>query len=213
MGTTSTPAPPAIPIATATVSTDDLILFPPVQPGDYAALAKAGTIPPYDTTKLFKDWVDPNALTAPATSGPDPLTGIWYMDAVNVLYPTLSWSVGAGGVVTVTPGHLLITRAEAAAFNLAAPTVENLGFAPGAANVVRPVPMRPLQPCESLVPEPLGMGVLVQNNTIAAQQQAQAATAAAAAAATPVVFNQRAMDMLTWLCANAGAPNVTRPNL
>jgi hypothetical protein len=192
------------PITTATAPLSVLNLFPELQPADQ----QANPTPPYDTTKGFKDWVDPQALTAPVTTSADPVTGIWYIDSNNVLYPILSYTVGVGGNVSVQYSHLLLTRAEAAAYNVPNLAVEQY---PPNVNPSRPVPRRSLAACESLI-APNPFSVLVQNNTLfQAQQQAEAAKQAAAAATTDPTLAQ-ILRYTQWLCANFGMKNVSYPS-
>jgi len=221
-----------VPIKSTTADFSALSLFQQVQAGDYQALQAAGkligpALDPapslsgcFDKTLPFKFWFDPVALTAPATPGPDPLSGIWYLDGTNVLYPLLTYTTNPDGSCNVTMSHLWITRAEAAAINCPNPASAAFGYYYTIAKAsttapLRPVPFRPLQPCESLhTANPQGIatlygatGPVVWNSTLIAAQQA----AAQSAAATPVAYSQRDRDMLQFLAAHFLMQGVTAP--
>ena len=113
-----------IPISQVTESVLFLQLFPVIQEKDYQALVQAGSTPVFNAGNQFKAWVDPNALTAAVTEGPDPLTGIWYIDPNNVIYPVLTISCLSEPpyTVTATYTHEAMTRQEASQYNCPDPS-------------------------------------------------------------------------------------------
>jgi hypothetical protein len=172
-----------IPINTATAPVSVLALFPIIQPNEFQALQ-----PAYNFAYPFKAWVDPNALLAPATKDPDPQTGIHYLDDTYVSYPVLNIDG-----LAFHYSNMVLTRKEASQYNC--PDPSTIEFSQAQQLAGRPVPSRPLQPCESIVTAGPS-SVVVQNNIIVAAQ----------AAVKPIPFTQHDHDILQWLASNFGMP-------
>ncbi len=143
-----------VPISADTVVPLSVLdLFPIYNSVEDYKQATGKDAPALDTTKLLKQWFDPDALTAPVGPGKradGSPNGITYGDGYG-LYPILI--LGATdpktGDVPVTASVVYVTRDEAATVNLPSSTH---GYG-GKGFHYQPVPQRPLDSAEAVIVE------------------------------------------------------------